>query len=76
MSWQDMGMYWAWRKPSHDKDGKVIPCPPPPTVKRLQYITFTDFIPTMRLCVGVWDDDKFTELHRDEMALIMKWART
>ena len=58
MSWQDMKTYWAWRK-----EGK--PTSPPPTVKKLDYATnrLGD-----SLCIGVWDDDKYTPLHRDELS--------
>lgn len=59
MSWQDMGTYWAWR--SSDE------MPPPPSVKRLEYATLVYPHCEFRLCTGVWDDDRYTPLHQDEL---------
>jgi hypothetical protein len=60
--WQDMKMYWAWRG-----DGKKIL--PVPTQKRLDYATlFRGTEIKMKLCIGVWDDEVYTPLHRDELA--------
>lgn len=65
--WQDMGLYWAWR-------GSGGPDCRPPIEKRLEYVTvrYDDWVPspmTMSICCGVFDGDKYTEKHRDEI----KW---
>lgn len=54
--WQDMGTYWALRG-----SGPATP----PTVKRLDYVQ----LKYQKLCIGVWDDDVYTPLNRDEL----KW---
>lgn len=66
--WIDKKTYWAWNKPRLDKDGKIIPVPPTPTKKRLDYVS-VNISPngTQRLCIGVWDDDKYTPVNRDEL---------
>lgn len=58
MTWEDCGMYWAWR-------GHGEPTSPQPTAKRLEY---TEIHPSFRICCGVWDDNKYTPLHREEIA--------
>jgi hypothetical protein len=68
--WQNMGMYWAWR-------GKERCFSEPPTEKRLEYVSvhYPDWKPkpmTMQICCGVFDDDKYTELHREQI----KWHET
>lgn len=60
--WQDMGLYWAWR-------GKERCFSEPPTNKRLEYARINYQKITMRICCGVFDDDKYTEINRDEI----KW---
>jgi hypothetical protein len=63
--WFDCKTYW--RMLGTPEPGK--PYPPPPTKKRLDYVTLHEGKPCqMQLCIGVWDDDKYTELHRDELA--------
>lgn len=55
--WEDMGLYWAWRL---KRDGELRH--PPPTVKKLDYL----ILGTTKICVGVWDDDKYTPVNREE----------
>lgn len=63
--WQDMKMYWAWRS--------LEPCDyDPPTNKRLAYanVRYERWNPkplNLQICCGVFDDDKYTPLHRDEI---------
>ena len=61
MSWEDKTLYWAWR--GADKEsGK------PPTQKRINYATVTLSNKTSyQLAVGVWDDDKYTEINQAEV---------
>jgi hypothetical protein len=54
--WQDMVMYWAWR-------GEGEPTYASPTEKKLDYATLSD---GSKLCIGVWDSNKYTPLHRAE----------
>lgn len=64
--WRDMVTYWAWC-------GDEPPPADQPERKRLDYETLV--YPTgtrQHLCVGVWDGDKYTPLHRDEMAWHLK----
>ena len=67
--WEDMKLYWAWRGVD---TGQYLP--KTPTDKRLEYVVihYPDWVPepmTMKICCGVFDNDKYTELHRDEI----KW---
>jgi len=55
--WEDMGLYWAWRSRPNGR----LPHPPP-TVKRLDYLQ----VDNMKICIGVWDDDKYTPVNRKE----------
>jgi hypothetical protein len=57
--WEDMGTYWAQRKPTGTE---------PPTVKRLEYAD----LGTFRLAVTVYDDDKPRAIHREELARILE----
>jgi len=71
MSYQDMKTYWAWRGEPLEKEvngKKVKYVPPTPTVKKLDYATNRL---GYSLCIGVWDDDKYTPLHRDELSSCM-----
>lgn len=64
--WQDMKLYWAWR-------GKTKDITPVPTKKRLDYVTLRKgSICEMNLCIGVWDDEKYTPLHREELERLCK----
>lgn len=56
--WEDMGLYWAWRTTSNGR-----PFHPSPTVKKLDYAR----VGNMSLCIGVWDDDKYTPVNRNEL---------
>jgi hypothetical protein len=48
--------------------GKFV-WPPTPTVKTLDYETVCHNTPSEhQLCVGVWDNQVYTRLHRDEFA--------
>lgn len=62
--WQDVGLYWAWR----GVDIHEVRTPTP-TKKRLEYarLRYPYWRPDrsdMRICCGVFDDDKYTEKHR------------
>ena len=72
MAWIDKGMYWYWitTAPEQKKmDAGTFVWPPTPTVKKLDYATVCQGTPSEhQMCIGVWDDDVYTELHRDEFA--------
>ena len=51
-----MKTYWAWRKPG-------LPSEDTPTVKKLDYVD----LGSHKLCIGVWDNEKYTPLHRAEL---------
>jgi hypothetical protein len=66
MSWQDMKTYWAWRGEPLEKEVKGVKTkyiPAPPTTKKLDYVS----VGSHKLCIGVWDDEKYTSLHRAEL---------
>jgi hypothetical protein len=68
--WQDMVMYWAWRGKERPQKEQANP----PTRKRLEYVKihYPNCHPeqmAMSICCGVFDDDKYRELHREEI----KW---
>lgn len=64
--WQDMGMYWAWRG---GQDGYSRP----PSQKRLHYADVDNGAGhKYRLCIGVWDGEKYTPLHRREYARLIE----
>lgn len=72
MSWEDMKTYWAWRGKPLEKevDGKIVSyLPPMPTVKKLDYITINKDVQNFKhkLCIGVYDNDTYRPLHRDEL---------
>lgn len=72
MAWQDMKLYWAWRGACPDRAKGEVP-PPPPTIKKLDYVTINKNTPCEQsLCIGVWDDDKYTPLHRTELEFHLK----
>ena len=59
--WFDYKTYWY-------SMGNVPSRGTPPTKKRLAYVTLYAGKPTqMQLCIGVWDDDVYTELNQDEL---------
>jgi hypothetical protein len=61
--WQDKGLYWA------NGEG------PTPTKKTIDYaeIIYPNNPETnQKLAIGVWDDDKYTELHRGELDFHVK----
>lgn len=61
-----MKLYWAWR-------GKEDTTTLPPTKKRLDYTTLRKDSPyEMKLCIGVWDDEKYTLLNRNELERLCK----
>ncbi len=64
MSWEDMGIYWAWRSMEECPDDA-------PTFKYLEYAKIdyprTGSIP-MSICCGVFDDRSYRPLHRKEIA--------
>jgi hypothetical protein len=63
--WEDKKLYWALRGNATAKS--LAELPPPPTKKRLDYVTINKGLPTEhRHCIGVWDDDIHTPLGRDE----------
>jgi hypothetical protein len=70
--WANKKMYWAWvetQAQEKERREKRIAIPPTPTTKRLEYVTLYSGKPIqMQLCIGVWDDDKYTDLHLDELA--------
>ena len=79
MTWVNRGMYWAWlehRKRNQD-GGYDEPMSPRPTKKTLEYVTVCfegQRVITADLCIGVYDDDKYTPLHRDEMAFWLQYG--
>jgi hypothetical protein len=62
--WENMGMYWAWRLSPNGK-----PFHRPPTTKKLDYANLGSY----SLCIGVWDDDKYTPLNRTELTKRFNW---
>lgn len=69
-------MYWAWSETAaqeKERLKKKLPVPPPPTTKRLDYVTIDKGAATEhKLCIGVWDDEKYTPLHRNELEFHIK----
>lgn len=64
--WQDMKLYWAWRGKNNPKDG-------PPTKKTIDYVTLHKGTPCeSKTAIGVWDNDKYTPLFRDELEFHLK----
>jgi len=62
----DEKLYWAWRETPEECLQRIksnIPVPPTPTVKVLDYKESCDG--EHKMCIGVWDDDVYTELYRD-----------
>jgi hypothetical protein len=69
MSWKDMGLYWAWMS--------LDAMTPPPTVKKREYVQIRHNTGlTMALCVGVFDDDKYTPMNRGELEWHVKQGAT
>jgi len=65
--WIDNKTHWAWKGPSYDKNGKFL-VTPMPTQKKLDYITINKGLKNeSKLCIGVWDDEKYMPLHRNEL---------
>jgi hypothetical protein len=65
--WQDKGLYWA------NGEG------PTPTKKTIDYaeIIYPNNPETnQKLAIGVWDDDKYTPLNRDELLFHFKQKAT
>ena len=58
--WQDKGLYWA------NGEG------PTPTKKTIDYVEVKYPKSSFKIAIGVWDDDKYTELHRDELDFHVK----
>lgn len=87
MTWLDKKLYWLWvehRRPN-SQGGFDEGMPPTPTEKRLDYVTINKGsvnlhpeLPNVcdtgetRLVIGVWDDDRYTPLHRDELERHLK----
>lgn len=62
--WNDEILYW--------QQSGATGVSKPPTTKRLEYavIKYPEMKPspvTMNICCGVYDDDKYIELNRDEI---------
>lgn len=75
--WTNEKLYWAWRESPAQEKKRVemkISIPPTPTTKKLDYVTINASGPgaKMQLCIGVWDDDRYTPLHRDELEFHLK----
>lgn len=58
MTWEDKGTHWAQR----GTGGR------PPTAKTIQYADIAHKEIQMRLATGVWDDNLYTPLFRNELA--------
>ena len=58
--WEDKITYWAYRGLPNEYTS-------PPTIKRLEYIDIDGIVP-IKVCSGVWDDDKFIPFNLDEIA--------
>ena len=54
--WQDKGLYWA------NGEG------PTPTQKSIDYVEIIYPNTQQSLAIGVWNDDKYTPMNRDELA--------
>ena len=79
--WVDKKLYWSWVEDRQkNKDGGYdTPMPPPPTVKKIDYVTINKGAQLLvqgkgfsgtgegKLAIGVWDDDKYTPLYRDQL---------
>lgn len=69
--WEDMLTYWAWRESPEEckaRQARSETMPPLPSKKRLDYVTINKGRPTeMKLCIGVWDNEVYTPLSRDEL---------
>ena len=57
----DKKLYWSL------KDGEQAP-----TKKKIDYAKIKYHQSSFRLAIGVWDDDKYSELHRDELEFHVK----
>lgn len=53
------------------KDGEQ-----PPTKKKIDYAQINYPKQSFKLAIGVWDDDKYTKLHEDELAFHLKNGAT
>ena len=65
--WQDKGLYWA------NGEG------PTPTKKTIDYVEIiypNNPEKNQKLAIGVWDDDKYTPLSRDELLFHFKQRAT
>lgn len=58
--WEDKILYWAWRS-------KEWTSTKPPTQKRVVYKDILDVPVPYRIAVGVWDDDIYTSLIKEDM---------
>lgn len=71
MAWIDQRLCWKWVEDrKKGADGLFIgEMPPVPSRKRIDYVTIgKDVIGfEYRLAVGVWDNNTYTPLHRDEL---------
>ena len=70
--WTNEKTYWAWRETEAQAKKRIeakVSIPPTPTEKKLDYIKING---KFSLCIGVWDDDKYTPLHRDELEFHLK----
>lgn len=69
--WVDKKLYWVYVEDrKKGPDGKFIGFPlPVPTIKKIDYVTINKGVVDHehKLAIGVWDDDKYTPLHRDEL---------
>ena len=76
--WTDERLFWAWRETSEQAKKRMksnTPVPPIPTRKKLDYVTVNGEGSAgvkFQLCIGVWDDDKYTPLHRDQLEFHLK----
>ncbi len=82
MTWKNDILYWTWVEDrKKDKNGNFIgEIPSLPTTKKIDYVTINknstlllnlddQYLPggEWRLAIGVWDDEKYTPLHRDQL---------
>lgn len=71
MAWIDQRLYWKWVEDrKRGTDGLFIgEQPPAPSRKRLDYVTIGKDITGFeyKFAIGVWDNDAYTPLHRDEL---------
>ena len=86
--WVNKKLYWSWVEDrKKDEAGRYIgEIPDTPTEKRIDYVTVNEgstllhpdkahmYLPTGESClaIGVWGDEKYTPLNRDELTSALR----